>query len=233
MEMNEMGATPGWLTAMSWVFIALATVCAGVVLYDIHARGYRHRVRAMELIWPVAALSFGPLALALYRRHGRPRSVRWQREHGASDHTLRAAATTGGLPGGAASAVAHVIGVPLVVGLGLTIAGLDLWAMIAVIAVIAVLLLFAWEFFVSTVPRRGLSSAEGLRVAFLVALVTVVAFDVGMGGWMLLLHFGLGFTPPASDVAFVFLMQIGLALGFLTGYPAVAWMLSRGTKAAV
>lgn len=105
--------------------------------------------------------------------------------------------------------------------------------MIAVIAVLATALLFAWEYFVSTVPKRGLTSRQGLTVALLVAFVTVLAFDIGMGGWMLLLAFGVEFMPSPSDIAFVFLMQIGLILGFLTGYPAVAWLLSRGTKAAV
>lgn len=155
----------------------------------------------MELVWPLAALSLGPLALALYTRFGRARSSR----------STSVDVATGGLPGGVASAVAHVIGVPLVVLSGLTIAGLELWAMIAVLATA---LLFAWEFFVSTVPGRGLPARRGLRVALLVAVVTVLAFDVGMGGWMLLLHFGLEFMPPASDVAFVFLMQVGLILGF-------------------
>ncbi|MDP9480234.1 MAG: hypothetical protein M3R38_31995 [Actinomycetota bacterium] len=28
-------------------------------------------------------------------------------------------------------------------------------------------------------------------------------------------------------------MQVGLILGFLTGYPAVLWLLRRGTKATV
>ena len=219
-----MGATPQWLTTVSWVFVALAALCAAWVVYDIFGRGHRQRSRPMELVWPLAALSLGPLALALYTRFGRPRSTR---------PAPSAALATGGLPGGVASAVAHVIGVPLVVLSGLTIAGLELWAMIAVIAVLATALLFAWELLVSTVPRRGLPVRRGVRVALLVALVTVLAFDVGMGGWMLLLHFGLEFMPPASDVAFVFLMQVGLMLGFLTAFPAIAWLLSRGTKEGV
>ena len=234
MNMADMGATPPWLTALSWVFVVLAVVCAAAVLYDVYGRGHRQRSRPMELVWPLAALSTGPVALALYHRLGRPRSEKWQRERGTSDDGgLTARAATGGLPGGVASAVAHVVGVPLVVASGLTIAGLDLWAMIAVIAVLATALLFAWEYFVSTVPKRGLTSGQGLAVALLVAFVTVLAFDVGMGGWMLLLHFGVEFMPAPSDIAFVFLMQIGVILGFLTGYPAVAWLLSRGTKAAV
>ncbi len=168
----------------------------------------------MEIMWPLAALATGPLALALYWRLGSTSAV-------------------AALPGGVASGIAHVIGVPLVVASGLTIAGLELWAMIVVIAVIAVALLAAWELFVATVPARGLRLGRGLPVALLVALVTVLAFDVGMGGWMLLLHFGLDLMPPAGDVAFVFLMQVGIVLGFLTGLPAVTWLRARGTTAAV
>ena len=85
---------------------------------------------------------------------------------------------------------------PLVVLTGLTIAGQSLWVMILVIAVIATLLLFAFEYFFSTVPARGLSAGEGLGVALLIALVTVLAFDVGMGGWMLVMHFLLFMLPP-------------------------------------
>jgi len=46
---------------------------------------------------------------------------------------------------------------------------------------------------------------------------------------MLVLHFLL-FMPPPSDVTFVFLMQVGLVLGFLTGHPAVLWLVRRGIK---
>ena len=124
------------------------------------------------------------------------------------------------------------VGVPLVVFSGLAVAGEPLWVMILLIAVIAALLLFVFEFFFSTVPARGLSnSSKGLGVALLIALVMALAFDVGMGGWMLVMHFLL-FMPPLTDVTFLFLMQIGLILGFLTGYPAVLWLVRRGIKTA-
>ncbi|MDP9476272.1 MAG: DUF4396 domain-containing protein, partial [Actinomycetota bacterium] len=224
---------PGWLTAVSWVYVGLALLCAAAILYDVYGRGYRQRVRVMEAVWPITALYFGPLALPAYYRWGRPRSEKWQKEHGvAPEKGLPAAAATGGTPGGAASAIGHVIGVPLVVFSGLTIAGEALWVMILLIAVIATVLLFAFEYFFSTVPARGLPAGEGLGVALLIALVTVLAFDVGMGGWMLVMHFLL-FMPPLTDVTFLFLMQIGLILGFLTGYPAVLWLVRRGTKATV
>lgn len=187
---------PAWLTVISWIFVGIAVLCVAAILYDILGRGYRQRTSVMEAVWPITALYFGPLALLLYYRWGRSRSEKWQKEHGsAPEKSLPAAAATGGTLGGAASAIGHVLGVPLVVLSGLTIAGQALWVMILVIAVIAAVLLFAFEYFFSTVPTRGLSSGEGLGVALLIALVTVLAFDVGMGGWMLVMHFLL-FMPP-------------------------------------
>ncbi|MDQ3237427.1 MAG: DUF4396 domain-containing protein [Actinomycetota bacterium] len=230
MNMNMDNMIPVWLTVVSWVFVGLALLCAVAILYDIYGRGYRQRASVMEAVWPITALYFGPLGLLLYYRWGRPRSDKWQKEHGdAPEKSLPAAAATGGTPGGAASAIGHVLGVPLVVLSGLTIAGEALWVMILLIAVIATALLFAFEYFFSTVPTRGLPRGKGLKVALLIALATVLAFDVGMGGWMLVLHF-LFFMPPLTDVTFLFLMQVGLILGFLTGYPAVLWLVQRGVK---
>ncbi|MEJ7632203.1 MAG: DUF4396 domain-containing protein [Rubrobacteraceae bacterium] len=230
MNMNMDNMIPVWLTVVSWVFVGLALLCAVAILYDIYGRGYRQRASVMEAVWPITALYFGPLGLLLYYRWGRPRSDKWREEHGDTlEKSLPAAAATGGTPGGAASAIGHVVGVPLVVFSGLTIAGEALWAMILLIAVIATVLLFAFEYFFSTVPTRGLPRGKGLKVALLIALATVLAFDVGMGGWMLVLHF-LFFMPPLTDVTFLFLMQVGLILGFLTGYPAVLWLVQRGVK---
>ncbi len=230
MNMNMDNMIPGWLTAVSWVFVGLALLCAAAILYDVYGRGYRQRTSVMSVVWPITALYFGPLALPAYYRWGRPRSEKWQKEHGsAPEKSLPVAAATGGTPGGAASAIGHVLGVPLVVFLGLTIAGQALWVMILFIAIIATVLLFLFEYFFSTVPTRGLSRGKGLGVALLIALVTVLAFDVGMGGWMLVMHFLL-FMPPLTDVTFLFLMQVGLILGFLTGYPAVLWLVRRGVK---
>ncbi len=212
---------PSWLTPLAWVFVALAVLSALAVIDDIYRRGHRQPVRSMEAVWVLSALWLGPLVFPLYSRVGRPRSTAALR--GDRPATDGGEAARGGLAGGAASLVAHVIGVPLVLASGLTIAGLDLYAMIAVIAVLAIALLFAFEF--STRTRRAVSGST-VATALVVSAVTVLAFDIGMGGWMLLLHFNSAMPAP-GDVAFLFLMQIGIALGFLTGYPAVALLLRR------
>lgn len=197
---------PAWLTALSWLWISACLLSAAWIARDILAHGHRQPTRTLDAVWPASALYLGPVAALLHRRWGR------------SHRVPRTAA--GGLAGGAASTLAHLVGVPLVVLTGLRIAGIDLWPMILVIAVIAVALLATFE------------AVAGRRIAAAVALaaVTVLAFDVGMGGWMLLLHF-TGNMPSASHVAFWFLMQLGVVLGTLTALPVVHWLAERRSSA--
>lgn len=218
--MNMTDRVPDWITPIAWLFIALALLSAAAIAYDIYGRRHRHHHLAGELVWITSALYLGPFALPAYARFGRTSAgltgtTETDRLHGAQPVAVA------GLPGGGASAVAHVIGVPLVIASGLTIAGISLWVMILVIAVLATGLLFAHERVAD--HRAGVLS---LGAALGAAAVTVLAFDVGMGGWMLLLHFN-ELMPPATEGAFWFLMQIGIVLGLLTGYPVVKWLTRR------
>ena len=226
----EMQALPGWVEPVATVFVALALLSALAVAYDIYGRGFRQPLASMDAVWTLSALWLGPFALPLYARAGRPRSLKWQAEHpGAGELNLSQAAAAGGLAGGVASMIGHVLGVPIVLAAGWTLFGVDMFAMIAVVAVLAIAMLFAFEY--STAERRAAGGGT-VGAALLVATVTVLAFDLGMGGWMLVLHYG-ELMPPLTSVSFLFLMQVGIVLGFLTGYPAVAALLRRGAKVAV
>lgn len=130
------------------------------------------------------------------------------------------------LPGGGASAVAHLIAVPLVVAVGWTIAGLAMWPMILVIAVLATGMLAIYEGVASRSSRAGHIRGMSVGAALAAAFLTVAAFDIGMVGWMLLLHFN-DLMPPVTEGTFWFLMQVGVVLGLVTGYPAVRWLLRR------
>lgn len=213
---------PDWLTPVAWAFLALAVASAAAIAYDIYARDHRHSHLAAELVWVGSAFYLGPFALALYARQGRTPVGTGRTVAGRSEDDRRHPVASDGLPGGTASAIAHVIGVPLVIASGLTIAGIDLWVMILVIAALAMALLFAYD--------RAAGVSGGARVplgaAAAAAVLTVLAFDIGMGGWMLLLHFN-ELMPPATEATFWFLMQIGIVLGLVTGYPAVAWLTRR------
>lgn len=220
MDMKEMGSgLPTWLTTLSWLWIVAAIISAAVVAFDVYGRGNRPQRPMLAAVWPLSALYLGPLAIVLQRRNARRREAAATSSETQSDLAL-------GLQGGVASGLAHVIGVPIVVLTGLTIAGLDMWAMVAIVTVLATLLLVLFELAVAASPAGHQAPATRLRAATAVALMTVVAFDVGMLGWMLSLHYSES-MPMASDVRFTFLMQIGLVLGTLTAAPIVRRLSRR------
>ena len=62
---------PAWLTVVAWLYLAICFGCAGVIGYDITFNHRRQPMGVMNFVFPITALYFGPLALALYRRWGR------------------------------------------------------------------------------------------------------------------------------------------------------------------
>lgn len=212
---------PGWVTPIAWTFLAMAILSAAVIVVDV-VRGRRHGSAAADLVWVSAALYLGPVAVVLHRRRASP--------VGVVATASEASPAEAGLPGGGASAVAHLIGVPLVIASGLTIAGIDLWVMIIVIGVIAVALLLGYE--LAAGRARGAGRRPPVARAAGAAILTVLAFDIGMGGWMVLLHYN-ELMPPATEGSFWFLMQLGIVLGLVTGYPAARWLADRNRAAPV
>lgn len=232
MDMNMQSSIPGWLTPVAWTYIALALLSTAVIAADIYAARRRHPSVATELVWVSSGLYLGPFAVAAYLRRGRV---------DASATDVDSAVEAGGvanssqdtaiavLPGGGASAVAHLVAVPFVVAVGWTIAGLAMWPMIILIAVLVIVMLAVYER-VASGHSTGRTRRISIGAALLAAVVTVVAFDIGMVGWMLLLHFNNA-MPGVTEGTFWFLMQIGVIVGLATGYPAVKWLLSREQSA--
>ncbi|MFZ1177305.1 MAG: DUF4396 domain-containing protein, partial [Mycobacterium sp.] len=71
---------PTWLVALSWFMLVIAFASAAAIVGDTYGRGYRQRMAVMEAVWPVTALYFGPLALPMYYRYGRPNTGKWLAE---------------------------------------------------------------------------------------------------------------------------------------------------------
>jgi Domain of unknown function (DUF4396) len=62
---------PTWLTALAWAYLAICFGCAGVIGYDIAVNRRRQPMGVMNVVYPITALYFGPLALAFYWRWAR------------------------------------------------------------------------------------------------------------------------------------------------------------------
>ncbi|HXH80337.1 DUF4396 domain-containing protein [Nocardioides sp.] len=221
--MTMESAVPAWLTPVAWTFLTLSVLSAAFIAADIYLGRRRHTSVANELVWIASGLYLGPFAIAFYLSRGRTSTS----SAPAGESTGKPADTAVALlPGGGASAVAHLVAVPFVVAVGWTIAGLAMWPMIILIAVLVVIMVAVYERVASSEPRPGHAHRLSVGAAIGAAVITVVAFDIGMVGWMLLLHFNNA-MPAVTESTFWFLMQLGVLVGLLTGYPAVKWLLSR------
>lgn len=225
----EMLVLPGWVQVVATIFVALSVLTALAVAFDIYGRGYRQRSVAVEGVWIISALWLGPFVLPLYAKTGRARTVKWQAQHASEKELgLIAESASGSLPGAAASTISHVVAVPFVLATGLSLFNVPMYAMIVIILFLAIAMLWAFEY--STANNRKVGGMS-VATALVVATITVVAFDVGMVGWMLVLHF-TELLPAPGTVNFLFFMQIGNLLGFAACLPVVAFLLKRSVKPA-
>ncbi|CAM3384018.1 DUF4396 domain-containing protein [Deinococcus saxicola] len=217
MDMTTM--IPAWLTPLAWTYVLASVLTAVFLTYIVAARRPRS---ALDWVWPLSALFLGPAALAPY--------ARWGRAPGSTPRSAGAPFAVALLSGAAASTIAHLIGVPVVFGAGWTIAGQALWAVALFILILATALLFLAEYATSAGHRSSVLASPSAGTLLLATFVTVLAFDIGMVGWMLYLHTNQ-LMAPITDVVFVFQMQVGMILGMLTAAPVVAWFTSRRTLA--
>lgn len=233
MQHGSMDMAPAWVTTLAWVYTSAGVLFGVWILADTYLGKYRQPMWAMEIVWPITVIWSGPLGLWAYYKWGRPATRKWQSRNGsAPELALPARAAVETIPGGAASFVGHAIAVPIVVGTGITIAGEHVWPMILLIAAFALPLLIAFEYRSLTMlagPRS--SPGKKLRVATLISVLAIIAFDLGMGATMLIVAFVLGYGP--TTIAFWLVMWGGIMLGFITAYPVVWWLLARGTPQSV
>jgi hypothetical protein len=226
---------PGWLTGLAWAALAVAFASSAWVVVDIFGHGYRQKMRVMEVVWPVTGLYFGPLAVIVYRRYGRPASDHWLAERGRTEPPAKpgwATTATGISHCGAGCTLGDIIAEFTIFGLGLTLAGQALFAEYVGDYVLAVVLGLAFQYF-AIAPMRGLSVRKGVIAAAKADILSLSAFEIGLFGWMALMAFVLFPAPhrisPDTPV-YWFLMQIGMIIGFFTAWPVNTWLIRKGIK---
>jgi Domain of unknown function (DUF4396) len=224
---------PGWLTITAWLSIAAGLVSAAAILYDIYWRGRRQPVRVMEAVWPITALYTGPLGWFIYARLGRlrlvaasqrgqPREPRWRGAFISATHC------------GAGCMLGDIIGESTVFAGSWAIAGAALWPEYIVDFTLAWVLGILFQYF-AIKPMSGLAPRQALARAIRADTLTVVAFEVGLFGWMALMFFVFFPHPHLTPdyVAYWLMMQIGMMIGLATSYPVNVVLIRDGVKHAM
>jgi hypothetical protein len=213
------------LTVIAWIWLGAAFITSGVIAFDIFVRGDRQSMGVMDAVYPVTALYLGPLALMLYWRWGRNtrhtrQKPRWVMIAIEVSHC------------GSGCTLGDVIAEVVIYALALSVAGYALFAEYIGDYVLALAFGIVFQYF-AIAPMRGLGLKDGLIAAARADFISLTFFEIGLFGWMALMAF-VFFSAPhhlmPNSAVYWFLMQIGMAAGFITSWPANVWLLKRGIK---
>lgn len=217
---------------VAWVSIGLALASAAVIVVD----EVRHpqEMGVMNVVWPVTALYLSVLALWWYLKVGRRMAKdapAMKMDGGGRDAPTWAESALATSHCGAGCALADLITEFVLFRLAVTVAGSMLLAS------------FVWDFagawslgvvfqYFAITPMRHLSPGAGVVAAIKADTLSIVAFQVGMYGWMALMHFVLFPMPhlEPNRAAYWLMMQVAMVCGFLTSLPMNRWLVAMGWK---
>lgn len=213
------------LNALAWIAVILGAATATIILADEIARPQPMPI--MNVVWPITGLYLPLVGLWCYYVMGR-RMIAGvsQRQEAPGWHGVFVSATHCG----SACALGDVMGWPFVDAFDLTLFGQPLFAEYLVEFLIAYVLGIAFQYFPIRTMRR-ISRIEAVKDAIEADTLALVAFEVGLFGWLALVTYVLLPLPlTTNSIVFWFIMQTGMVLGFVATYPINALLLRWGIK---
>ena len=241
--LDMLGYVPLWLDYIAYAYMAVAILSALAIAYDIFGRGNRQMMPIMDYVWPITALYLSLFGLWAYYDMGRPDSMKKEdmahMHHMHMEHKKKSfwkSVFVSATHCGAGCEIGDFIGewVIFLAMSGLLVAGSMLYTEYVIDFILAYLLGIMFQF-MPIMQSRKTSVMDALRDAVKADSLSLLAFEVGLFGWMAifnLLIFKAGVIDPAMPV-YWFMMQIGMLLGHFTSYPA-NWMLVKyGVKSGM
>jgi hypothetical protein len=216
---------PAWFTNLAVISLIGAVLCALYLAVDVIRRPQPMAV--MNFVWPITGLYLGPLAIWWYLTLARPENMQM-------GNSMRRPFWKGIIVDtthcGAGCVLGDIISEFAIFFLGLTLAGSTLFAEYAGDFALAFLFGIIFQYF-AIAPMRHLTLLPGLRAAVQADAISLTAFEIGLFlvmYVMTLLPFHEQLNPLVP--AFWFLMQIGMAVGYVTSYPANWFLVRAGIK---
>jgi len=205
------------LQTVSWIAISLGVLTALVIAADERSRPQGMPI--MNVVWPVTGFYFPIIGGWLYRAIGRPplthahdaaaQDARWKSVLLSATHC------------GAGCVIGDIVAVAL------------FGPSFAIEFAFAYLFGIAFQY-LPIRAMRDISPATALWEAIKADTLSLVAFEVGMFGWMALARLWLlPGEPAATSIAFWFMMQVGMMAGFATTYPANWLLVKWGVKSGM
>ncbi|HET7656949.1 MAG TPA: DUF4396 domain-containing protein [Bacillales bacterium] len=236
-----------WLSIISWIAIIIGILQAFIITIDV-IRYPQKMMPIMNVVWPLIGLYFPLIGIVAYYKLGRANDRNHEIDHGhQEDHDhdhhhdhhdhgdkpfwQSVFVSTTHCSGGCS--LGDMIGAPIVFLLGLTIAGVTLFADYAVEFVLAYLFGIAFQYYGMGFGHDH--PGKALKDAIKADTLSLICFEIGMFGWMAIVHYVLfPVSPPEANTAvYWFMMQLAMMLGFCTSYPANWFLVRKGVKHAM
>ncbi|MCL5430328.1 MAG: DUF4396 domain-containing protein [Candidatus Marsarchaeota archaeon] len=237
-------SVPSWMDVIAYVYIAIAIISSLIIMADIFIRGNRQMMPVMDYVWPITSLYLSVFGLWAYWEMGRPDSMNMKgmkmsmQEHmahmgGHMHHKKKPfwqSIFVSATHCGAGCEIGDFVGEWAVFLLltGVTVAGSILYIEYAVDFILAYALGIAFQYIPISQANPKRSKFSNLKNAVKADSLSLIAFEVGLFGWMAIFNLWL-FAPGVINPSYVvywFMMQIGMFLGHFTSYPA-NWLLVR------
>ncbi len=229
------------MEVVAWVSIGLAVTCALWIAAD----EVRHpqAMGVMNVVWPVTALYFSVFAVWAYYGVGRKKTREAMNRRGGGQMEMSprgqgsptvTQVAVGTSHCGAGCMLADVGCEFGIAAAGLTLLGSVLWAEYAIDFAAAWALGIVFQYF-AIKPMSEMTAGQAVWAAVKADTLSILAFQIGMYGWMALVYFRLFPAPHLTPFGPVYwlVMQVGMICGYCTSYP-MNWLLIRaGLKEAM
>lgn len=234
---------PEWVHILAWSYLGLCFLSTLIISADL-IRGHKQKMWIMSLVWPITALYWGPAALWMYFKTRPLLSLAVQRKPQVVENRQMAKSLPGEKEGpdwvqttvgvfhcGAGCTLGDIVGEWLVFALAWTWAGSAFSTELVTDFIFAYLLGIFFQYF-TIAPMRGERGLKGIAVAAKADTISIVAFEIGLFGWMALAYFVIFPNPHLhpDEAVHWFVMQVGMIIGFFTSYPANVLLLKKGLK---
>ncbi|RWZ52272.1 DUF4396 domain-containing protein [Halobacillus fulvus] len=217
------------LTTISIIALSIGALSSLIILIDV-AR-HPQKMTIMNVVWPINGWFLGPVALWTYFKWGRIKAKNIDKEDDRKDAAKVFVSTSHCSAG---CTLGDAVGVPIVAMTGLAVAGSVLFTHYIVEFILAYLFGILFQFFAVYPMNKEEGKVAAVKKAVKADTWSLIAFEVGMFGWMAIVHFVLFAEPPKpTQATYWFMMQIAMILGFITSYPANRKLVHKGIKEAM
>ncbi len=214
------------LEVISWIALGIGVISSLIVIMDIIK--HPQMMTIMNVVWPINGLFFGPFALWTYFKWGRLKAKNLELEDNRG-RSAKVFVSTSHCSAGCT--LGDAVGVPIVALTAMTIAGSTLFAHYTVEFILAYVFGIIFQFYAIYPMNKKQGIIGSIKEAIKADSFSLLAFEIGMFGWMAIVHFLLFTEPPKpNQPTYWFMMQIAMVLGFLTSYPANWLLVKRGIK---